>query len=449
MSDQRYIAAIEISSSKVIAAVGKTSGDGLLDVIAVEQEKGTESVRYGIIQNLEETSLKVSRVIDRLQRRSGISPKQIKGLFVGLSGRSVRSIPTEVSLSLPDDTEITDEVLERMRTDAMHSSVGPTLEVIDAVPRIYRIGKIETTSPKGTVGNFIRATFDLIVCRPELKRNLTRTIQDKLGIRIEGFVVTSLAAGHLLLSTEEKRLGCMLVDMGAETTPVSIYSKGYLKYFATLPLGGRNITHDITNLGLLEEAAEEIKKTSGSAIPPETPSILNLNGVRYSDVSNLVVARAEEIVVNIVQQIEYAFPKDLEASPKKESERPAKIICIGGGARLQNMMDLLGDYSKLPVQRGVLPKEVIIEDPKATTGDMEGVISVLYAGATLSNRQCLEDPEKKEIPVTGSSAYEAEPEPEPEHADNKPARENKFFQKLKTRISNIFSGPEDDSDILE
>ena len=341
-----------------------------------------------------------------------------------------------MSLSLPDDTEITDDILERLKNDAMRSAIDNTLEVIDAVPRIFKVGKAETHSPKGAVGNFIQATYDLIACRPELKRNLTRTIPDKLGIRIEGFVVTALATGHLILTPDEKRLGCMLVDMGAETTTVTIYRKGCLRYFATLPFGGRNITRDITSLNVLEENAEDIKITSGNAIPRDTASSLNLNGVKLSEVSNLIVARSEEIVANIVEQMEYAG--------LKEADLPGGIICIGGGARLQGMMDLLSQQSNLPVRRGKLPPYVTIDETKSSSYECEQVASVLYAGATLSNRKCLEEPEKQELPATGQPKIVKQEEIKP-----KQKKENKFMQGMARRIANIFSGPTDNSELID
>ncbi len=441
MSEERYIAAIEISSSKILGAVGKTTGDGQLQVIAIEQDKGVDGVRYGIIQNLEDTSLRVARVIDRLQKRSGVAPRLIKGVFVGLSGRSIRSIPTTVSINLPDDTEITDEILDRLKADAKRTSIDPSLEVTDIVPRIYKVGKNETLNPKGAVGNRIQATFDLIVCRPELKRNLERTIHDKLGIRVEGYVVTALSTGHLLLSSEEKRLGCMLVDMGAETTTVTIYSKGCLKYFATLPLGGRNITRDLQSLALLEEDAEDIKKTRGNAIAPEFSSSLSIKGVKQSEVSDLIVARAEEIVANIVEQVEYSGLKD--------GDRPAKVVCIGGGSRLQNMGELLSSHIDLPVSRGRLPKYVLVDDSKSPSADVEEVISVLYTGATHSKHQCLEEPTREELPVV-DEIPPAPDDPKIENPDPEEApRKNGWMSKFKTRISTIFSAPDDDSDILD
>ena len=69
---------------------------------------------------------------------------------------------------------------------------------------------------------------------------------DRLRLGINGFVVRQIAEGDMVITNEEKMLGCVLVDFGAETTGVSVYKSGHLQYFATLPLGSRNITLDIT-----------------------------------------------------------------------------------------------------------------------------------------------------------------------------------------------------------
>ena len=437
--EERYVAAIEISSSKIIGAVGRVLPSGQINIIAVEQEKCLESVRYGIIQNLEETALRVARIIEKIERSPSIAPKKIRSVFVGLSGRSLHSIPTTVKINLPDDTEVTDSIIERLRSDALRVAIDNTLEIVDAVPRKYHIGKLETLTPKGAIGNEIEADFDIIVCRPELKRNIQRVIQDKLGIGIAGFVVTALATGHLILSPEEKRLGCMLTDIGAETTIVTLYRNGSLNYFATLPFGGRNITRDITSLSLLEERAEDIKKTSGNAIAPENPSSLNLNGIKLSDVANLVVARSEEIVANIAEQISYAGIK--------EKDLPGGIICIGGGTRLNGMTELLTRQIGLPAKYGRLPAYVHIEGVKGAGAEISEVASILYAGATLTRTECLEVPKREEIPVTGEK-----PEKQDEPADNAnetprgPSAMGKFGKLVRDKISRIFANPEDDDD---
>ena len=80
MNEDRYVAAIEVSSSKVIAAVGKMHSDGRLDILSTEQERGVETVKYGIIQNLEETAMRIRRVLERLQSKAVVAPRVITGL---------------------------------------------------------------------------------------------------------------------------------------------------------------------------------------------------------------------------------------------------------------------------------------------------------------------------------------------------------------------------------
>ena len=448
--NERYIAAIEISSSKIVAAIGKTIGNGILEIVAVDHESAPEEgIRYGIIQNLEDTSYIVGRLFSRLEQRSAVNRRKIKSVIVGLGGRSMKNITKEVSLSLPEDTEISDEILSRLHQQAVNSAIDNSLEVIDAVPRVFKVGKAETSSPKGMVGNHISGVFDLIVCRPELKRNIRRTIQDKLHLEVQGFVVTAMATGHLILTPEEKRLGCMLVDMGAETTTVTIYQKGALHYFATLPLGGRNITRDIASLGVVDSKAEEIKITSGNAIADTNTPSLNINGLKFSEISNYVIARSEEIIANIIEQLEYAGVK--------EAGLQGGIVAIGGGFRLKGMRELLQIQSDLPVRRGSLPDYVRIEDARANSVEIIEVASVLYAGATLSDEESLELPVQGELPINGVLPLEEEDEEVQTQKNKKKTEEpekqkSAFFQnmeKLGRKLGNLFSGPEeDDSELL-
>lgn len=441
--NERYIAAIEVSSSKIVAAIGKTRGTGSLEIIAVEHEATAEGgVRYGIIQNLEETSMAVSRLFMRLEQKPNIYPRKIKSVIVGLGGRSLKNITKEVSLNLDEDSEITDATLDKLHELAIHSAIDNTLEVVDAVPRVFKVGNSQTSSPKGMVGNHISGVFDLIVCRPELKRNIKRTIIDKLHMEVDGFVVTAMATGHLILTPEEKRLGCMLVDLGAETTTVTIYQKGALHYFATIPMGGRNISRDIASLGVVENRAEEIKITSGNAVAENNVSNLSINGLKLSDISNLVVARSEEIVANIIAQLEYAGVKD--------SELQGGIICIGGGFRMKGFLELLEMESGIPVRRGTLPEYVRIEDSRANGVEMAEVASVLYAGATLTQKESLFMPERQVMPANGVLPLEEEEEKQVNKQQQQKRTRTSFFEKMGKRIGSLFSGnEEDDTELLD
>lgn len=449
MSQEKYIAAIEICSSKIVGAVGRVGAAGKLDVIAVEQERAVECVYHGVIHNVEETASRINSIISRLERR--VAPRKIKRLYIGLEGRSLRNIPHEISRNLPDDSEITDDLLINMREEARRAHIDSSLEIIDAIPCTYFVNKTQTNSPVGTFGSNLRVLYQLIVARPLLRKHLLRVIVDKVGLEVAGIVVTPLAVGDLILSPEEKRLGCMLVDMGAETTTVSIYQNGALHYLAVLPLGSRNITRDITSLNMLEKDAEEIKTTNGNAIASENHTNLNINGVRHSDVMNLVVARSEEIVANIIEQIKYAGITD--------KQLPGGIITIGGGFNLNRMSELLQRQSSLNVRRGSLPLSVTLEDDKAMTYEIIEVISILNAGTEPEAQACLEVPVHEPLPSDPDYIPEEEPELHRRGKRGLSSRDNGDFRrksnrsswwdKISSGLSNLIPNKDDDDDDTE
>ncbi|MCM1491131.1 MAG: cell division protein FtsA [Muribaculum sp.] len=432
MNNDKYIAALEISSSKVIGAVGIAGKSGQLEIIAVEQEKSTDSVRYGQIQNTEESSKLANYVLERLERRPNVAPREITGVYVGLSGRSLRSIPIDVSISLPDDTEISDAIIGRLRTDALTTAIDSSLEIVDAVPRIFKVGKTETHRPIGMMGNGVSATYDLIVARPAIQSNLKRVIKDKLGLDIKGIVVTPLATGYVVLSEQEKKLGCMLVDIGSETTTVTIYSRGNLVYFATLPLGGRNITRDLTSLNELEEKAEELKQNFGNALSPSSPSQVKVGRHKQSDISNIVVARAEEIVANIIEQPRYAGLKDTDI--------PEGIVLCGGGARLNGLTDLISKISGLKVRMATMPSYIRMTDNNGQGMDSLQLAAIMYAGAEKASDECLQIPEDPEVS-------------EPTVNDTKEQRETpirvkkpSIFNRIGNKLGRIFTPIDDDDE---
>lgn len=440
---ETYIAALEIGSSKITGAVGYFTEDRTLKILALEQEQSRDYVRYGIIQNPEEVASRISRIIDRLNSNPAISPRKISGVYVGLSGRSMRSISSDVNLTFPEEVEITGEMLQRLREDAASIELNSNQEILSIVPRSYHIDGLETTSPKGAMGKSISAVYDIIIGRIELKRNIIRSLSERVGIEIRGMMITQLAASEIVLSDEEKRLGCMLVDFGAESTAVSIYRKGALCYFATLPLGGRNITRDLTSLSILEEKAEEIKMRSGHAIAPETPSTLNVSGIKLSDVSNLVVARAEEIVANVIQQISYAG--------LKEKDLPGGIVCIGGAAHLNGILDLLSNLSGLNARLFAMPSFIQPAEPRLKRHDAIEAIALLYAGALTEGDDCLELPtddyeyvdDMHETPAEYVDDYYEEEE------EKKPGRVGRFFSKITTGFSNMFANTSDEDSELD
>lgn len=389
--EPKYIAAIEIGSSHIRAAIGMVDDGGTLSVLAVEEENAVDAVRYGCIQNVEEVSNRITRLLRKLENYQNIAPRKIMAVYVAIGGRATSGAGVVVEREFDDETEITPEVLRRL-TDEAAAQGASDRSVIEVIPSRFVADNLATANPRGSFVREIRADFNLITCKPLAQRNLVRAIAERQPLKIQDMIVRQSAMADLVLTSDEKKVGCMLVDFGAETTTVSIYKNGCMQYLATLPVGSRVITRDVMTLGYPEEKAEEIKRNIGDAFNVEPNIRKNDFDGDAVEVNNYIRSRAGEIAVNITEQCKYAglsFTADL----------PGGIILVGGGTHLRGFSQLLQQQSNVKVRLGSTPSDVRTLDPRFQTIDMLDVIAILYRAAQ-DPRECTEKPAPAVMPET-------------------------------------------------
>jgi len=432
MNTPHYIVAIEVGSSKIKGAAGLVDDrTGSLQVIGIEEEhQHPNYVRYGCVQNVKEVANELNQVITRLNNRLTPAGSQISAVYLGVGGRSLKVTPTRLSMQMPDVTEVTPEIvsdlLSRARVDAVDT------DLLDVEPMSYQVdGKNQGVDPVGVLGSDITANVNLVTCRTRNIRNMQLAVNEKLNLKINGYVVRPMAMADLALTSDEKRLGTMLVDCGAETTTVAIYKEGVLVYLATLPLGGRHITRDLTQLRCTEEKAEEIKRSMGNANPDAPSRGGGIDEIDTSAINTIVSARAAEIIANIVAQIGYA---ELSVS-----DLAAGIVLVGGGSMLQGFAESLAQASGLAVRRGSLPPTVKVSGTKISTGEDLDVISLLYR---LANEPKLEpcvlipEPKAEDVPPVPHETKPVVDDPENEDfsLDDDKSNEQGFFQNMWRRM---------------
>lgn len=452
---QKYIVAIEIGSSKIKGAVGALDENGTLSVLAVEEEKQIDSVRYGCVQNVNMVRNSIIPIVRKLENQ--ISPLKINGMYVALGGRSMMSCPREVTRQLPDAVEINERIVEQINEDAKKTILSDK-DVIDIVPREYVVDNMTSLNLIGTYGKDISASLNLIVCRPQLRQNILRTVSEQSQLKINGYVVRAIAEADLVLTEEEKRLGCVFVDFGAETTTVAIYKSGSLHYLSTIPLGSRNITRDITALNYLEERAEDIKKVVGCAVSDSNSRKSVNEGIDTTEINNYVQARAGEIVANIVAQLDYA--------ECKVADVPSGIVIVGGGAKLNGFNTLLENQSKLKVRCGVPSNLIRIVKGHIQPSESVDVIAILAAVAKTDFVECVAVPvslstvsvisdKKQDKDVNAIETNVKNPVDDTLVVDNEDADENddveskspwwkKKMKSLRGRLENVINDDEDD-----
>ncbi len=379
------IAAIEIGSSNIKGAVATLDHvTGELTVIAREQTPTAGCVRYGWINNVEEVCRLIEQTIDRLESNPRVAPARIRAVYVAVGGRSLKSSVHEVKLRLDDERKITADTLAKLARDARESFVTDK-DILDVFPRKFVIDSGTISNPIGSYSRNLSATYNIITCRPQMMRNLNRVF-DALRSRLHpaGIIIRPLAEADLVLTSDDRRVGCAMVDVGSDTTTVLIYKEGVLRYLATIPIGSHNITRDIASLGVTLERAEAYKLNNGDAC---NPSIAASTDAFAEQADSMVRARAGEIVANIVANIGYA---DMRAT-----DLPAGIVLIGGGSYLRNFERLLAEESGMKVRRGHIERPIRIDATSAVAERSVDILSALLAGTSANasdDIECLEKP---------------------------------------------------------
>lgn len=368
--DNRYIVAIEIGSSKIkgLAATVGTLGD--INVIAIEECKVNNSVRYGNIRNVQEVSAHVNDILRKLENNPLITPRKISEVFVAMGGRTLSVARAQAKASFPNAIEISAETISRLEREASFDLVTDKT-TLQMLPHTFYVDNSETRNVVGTVGTQLRAEFSAVVISPISRRNLEMV---KFGDRnpTRHYVVRPIVLSDLLLTSSEKQLGCALVDFGAETTTITVFKNDVLQTIVTLPIGSRNITRDLmVGLSMTEDNAE----TAKSATPADAVTSTDV------EINNYINARAGEIIANILHQ--------LEAAGYRAQSLPAGIILTGGGSKLRGFDRMLEAQSKMAVRLASLDGAMQFKGSGFDRTDNADLLAVARYAADKTDANCL------------------------------------------------------------
>lgn len=415
--DDLYVV-LNIGSSYLSGMIATKSSQGRVLPLAAHRLPAGGSVRHGCIHNIEEASRSISTIIDKL-KESLPEEASIRGVYVGIEARSMRSVRYEARLELTGEGDvITAEHLQMLRDqvrDAAYSGMT-VLSVTD--PRYRCDGKREAT-PRGVRCRQIEAEYLLIVARQNIIVNLRDTIESRLGLQILGFLPTPIAEATATLSMEERVLGCAYVNIGGGTTSVAIYRERYPEALFILPLGGNNVTRDLTQLPipLLESDAERLKIERGSmdtsvSRTSEIYAAPASGGAakRFSqlEVNRFISFRVLEILHNVVQVIHEAGYGEAIAKG---------FVFAGGVTKTAHFYETLRKLS--PEYRPATLRRDIYEEGTAELflQDYMTEIALLYQAketGVVHELRSLEDLVAASTPAPMPTAAAPTPQPEPD-----------------------------------
>lgn len=371
-----FIVAIELGSSKIRGIAGRKNLDGSINILAVVTEDSTQCIRKGVVYNIAKTGQCITNIINKLKAQL---KREITQVYVGVGGQSIRSVRNVIVKEYPEETMITSEIINELM-DANRSMSYPEQEILDAVVQEYKVDKQYQIDPVGIKALRLEGNFLNILWRKQFYDDLN-TCFVKAGIAIAEFDLAPIALADSVLTDAEKRGGCVLVDLGADTTTVSVYFKNILRHLAVIPLGGNNITRDIASLQMEEGDAEKMKLQYASAYTDNSAIDGSLSypidgdrNVESRKFIEIVEARLDEIIENVWYQVPSDYSDKLLGG----------IILTGGGSNMPNIKEAFQNHThveKIRIAKFVTP--TITSNNKlinAHDGSMNTVLGLLVKG---------------------------------------------------------------------
>ncbi|NDP20826.1 MAG: cell division protein FtsA [Paludibacter sp.] len=340
--------AIDFGSSRISAMAAEVLENGAIRVLS-EESKPSDDVKCGIVEKPTGASFKVSELLKLLKNSAKMA--DISQVSVSVGAKSMKQQILSISRFVGKPNIVTDSLLAEMLEECEKKTHKPDIDIYDVFPISYSLDGERMDEPVGQNANQITAKYNIVYGHSIIKSELERCF-DRTGIILKYNPLSVDSLSTVVLDEQEKEVGCALINFGATTTSLATYHEGILQNFLVVPLGAKNITKDIQELGISEVHAERLKCLKGVALEHlvENPMYVQIpsedesgSPVRISTkfLSTIIEARLDEILQPIFEII-FKLSFNLDAG----------IVITGGGSKLNNILEFITEKTGIYTRHG-------------------------------------------------------------------------------------------------
>jgi len=351
MGTDDIVVGLDIGSGKVCTVIGELGENDQIEIIGIGTAPSL-GIKKGIIIDLEQAIQSVKESVEGAERMAGM---RINSAFVSIAGSHISSVNSKGVIAISGESpEITENDIEKVIEAAKAGIVSSEKELIHTLSREFIVdGQSGISDPLGMSGARLECKVHIITGSITAVQNLIKCVEGA-GLDIEEVIFGTLASSNAVLSSAEKDLGVLLVDIGAGTTEIAIFIEGGLAYSAVLPVGGIQITNDLAvGLRTSIEEAEKIKINYGSAVensisPEKLVEISSINGKDKSNVSQkylveIIEPRVSEIFSLVGTKVRKSGCYNMISGG---------IVIIGGSSLLPGISEVAEQVLNLPSRLG-------------------------------------------------------------------------------------------------
>ncbi len=361
------VVGLDIGTAKVMVVVAEVLPGGELKLagLGIAPSNG---LKRGVVVNIDAT---VQSIQQALKEAELMADCKISRVYTGITGAHIRGINSSGMVAIKD-REVSAADVARVLETARAINISTDQRLLLVEPQEFVIDGQDVKEPIGMSGIRLEAKVHIVTGAQSAAENIIKCVR-RCGLEVEQLMLNPLASSLSVLTEDERELGVALVDIGAGTTDVAIFTNGAIRHTSVIPIAGDLITSDIAMaLRTPTKDAEDIKVESGYAkqlladpdAQVEVPG-LGDRGPRMLSrqaLAGVIEPRVEEIF-SLVHQVmrESGFEEMLSSG----------IVLTGGSCIMPGMVELGEDIFLKPVRRGVPKYSSALSDmvaqPRAAT----------------------------------------------------------------------------------
>lgn len=347
--EKEIITGLDIGTSKIVALIAEVTPEGSLEIIGFGRHP-SRGLKRGVVVDIEATVNSISRAVQEAELMAGC---EVRSVYTGIAGSHIRSLNSHGIVAIRDQ-EVTQADIDRVIDAAKAVVVPADQKILHILPQEFIIdnqGNIR--EPVGMAGVRLETRVHIVTGAVSAAQNIIKCVR-RCGLEVSDIILEQLASSHAVLTEDEKELGVCLVDIGAGTTDIAIFSEGAIQYTSVIPIAGDQVTNDIAMaLRTPSKAAENIKLNYGCAMAElanvsQMIDVLSVNerpGRKISAraLSDVVSARYEELFSLVQNELRRSGFEDLIA---------AGVVLTGGASKVHGAIELAELCFEMPVRLG-------------------------------------------------------------------------------------------------
>lgn len=367
MRRSRHIAGLDIGSGTVKLVLAEDRGEALQIVGAVQVP--TLGMRRGAVANVANVADAIERARAELKRQTNID---VRSAYVGANDSRIATHVAKglVAVSRADGQIAADDIARSLTAAEEDLPRLQNRQILHQFPIQFRVdGDVPVRDPLGMQGMKLEVEAIFVTAFLPHYKNLVDAV-DAARISIDDIATSHLAGAELLLSKTQKEIGVLLLDIGAETSEISVWEEDALLSLEVIPIGSAHIAQDIAlGFQVSMETAERMKRSYVQLIEGGKKEI-RLSGFEKSLEDNFSPRKLQDIVNARLGDIFELATKHLKKI-NRVGLLPAGVVLTGGGANLAGIVERTKKELRLPTEIGSLTgiggKTNLVSGPEWTT----------------------------------------------------------------------------------